>query len=129
MTAAGELMYNDEVTANQWALNSAVECHLHTVEVTGSNPVAPTIQLTVAKWFEQFRVFGSLPTCHRSSPFATVSLPPTTSLPGSQIAQQSQVYVGLPLPTCSCHRKWWGYGKQWVYSVWRAGAPNGKSGV
>jgi hypothetical protein len=25
------------------ALNSAVECHLHTVEVTGSNPVAPTI--------------------------------------------------------------------------------------
>jgi hypothetical protein len=25
-----------------WALNSAVECHLHTVEVTGSNPVAPT---------------------------------------------------------------------------------------
>jgi hypothetical protein len=27
----------------RWALNSAVECHLHTVEVTGSNPVAPTI--------------------------------------------------------------------------------------
>ena len=27
----------------EWALNSAVECHLHTVEVTGSNPVAPTI--------------------------------------------------------------------------------------
>ena len=26
----------------QRALNSAVECHLHTVEVTGSNPVAPT---------------------------------------------------------------------------------------
>ena len=25
------------------ALNSAVECHLHTVEVIGSNPVAPTI--------------------------------------------------------------------------------------
>ncbi len=35
------------VTA-QWALNSAVECHLHTVEVIGSNPIAPTIfqQLT-----------------------------------------------------------------------------------
>ena len=30
------------VTA-QWALNSAVECHLHTVEVIGSNPIAPTI--------------------------------------------------------------------------------------
>src|SRR4249920_3318698 len=26
----------------QWALNSAVECHLHTVEVIGSNPIAPT---------------------------------------------------------------------------------------
>jgi hypothetical protein len=25
------------------ALNSAVECHLHTVEVIGSNPVAPTM--------------------------------------------------------------------------------------
>jgi hypothetical protein len=27
------------------ALNSAVECHLHTVEVAGSNPAAPTINL------------------------------------------------------------------------------------
>jgi hypothetical protein len=27
----------------RWALNSAVECHLHTVEVIGSNPIAPTI--------------------------------------------------------------------------------------
>ena len=26
----------------EWALNSAVECHLHTVEVVGSNPTAPT---------------------------------------------------------------------------------------
>src|SRR6266699_2987674 len=26
-----------------WALNSAVECHPHTVEVIGSNPIAPTI--------------------------------------------------------------------------------------
>ena len=37
-----ELVYNDELTALQWALNSAVECHLHTVEVIGSNPIAPT---------------------------------------------------------------------------------------
>jgi hypothetical protein len=29
-----------------WALNSAVECHLHTVEVIGSNPIAPTIVST-----------------------------------------------------------------------------------
>ena len=40
---ADELVYNDELTASQWALNSAVECHLHTVEVIGSNPIAPTI--------------------------------------------------------------------------------------
>ncbi len=25
-----------------WAINSVVECYLHTVEVTGSNPVSPT---------------------------------------------------------------------------------------
>jgi hypothetical protein len=41
-------VYNDELTARTWALNSAVECHLHTVEVIGSNPIAPTInQLTL----------------------------------------------------------------------------------
>ena len=39
----GELVYNDELTARKWALNSAVECHPHTVEVIGSNPIAPTI--------------------------------------------------------------------------------------
>jgi hypothetical protein len=27
----------------KWAVNSAGECHLHTVEVTGSNPVPPTM--------------------------------------------------------------------------------------
>jgi hypothetical protein len=37
-----ELLLQSVCTAD-WALNSAVECHLHTVEVTGSNPVAPTI--------------------------------------------------------------------------------------
>ena len=30
------------------ALNSAVECHLHTVEVVGSNPTAPTIQIKLS---------------------------------------------------------------------------------
>ena len=43
-----ELVYNDELTAVKWALNSAVECHLHTVEVIGSNPIAPTTQVTEA---------------------------------------------------------------------------------
>src|SRR5271169_6952277 len=31
------------------AHNSAVECHLHTVEVVGSNPAAPTIESTSYK--------------------------------------------------------------------------------
>src|SRR6185436_19667738 len=31
-----------ETTLTLRALNSAVECHLHTVEVIGSNPIAPT---------------------------------------------------------------------------------------
>ena len=35
-------MCYDGVAAKNWALNSAVECHLHTVEVIGSNPIAPT---------------------------------------------------------------------------------------
>src|ERR1700689_3000846 len=30
-----------------WALNSTVECHLQTVEVTGSNPVALSIYFQV----------------------------------------------------------------------------------
>ena len=46
---ADELVYNDELTASQWALNSAVECHLHTVEVIGSNPIAPTIVSSTCK--------------------------------------------------------------------------------
>ena len=31
--------------AGRWAHNSAVECHLHTVEVVGSNPAVPTNSL------------------------------------------------------------------------------------
>ena len=46
-------MYNDELTASKWALNSAVECHPHTVEVIGSNPIAPTIQTLAARVFGQ----------------------------------------------------------------------------
>jgi hypothetical protein len=45
-SATSAAMYNEKLTALQWALNSAVECHLHTVEVIGSNPIAPTIFLT-----------------------------------------------------------------------------------
>ena len=43
MTLNKELVYTDGLTARKWALNSAVECHPHTVEVVGSNPTAPTI--------------------------------------------------------------------------------------
>ena len=46
-----ELVYNDELTARKWALNSAVECHLHTVEVIGSNPIAPTTSSRMAPGF------------------------------------------------------------------------------
>ncbi len=35
------LCYNIAADSGR-ALNSAVECHLHTVEVIGSNPIAPT---------------------------------------------------------------------------------------
>ena len=38
-----EVACYDDFAAQQWALNSAVECHPHTVEVVGSNPTAPTI--------------------------------------------------------------------------------------
>src|SRR5215471_10944740 len=37
---SGLVCYNRSTAL--WALNSAVECHLHTVEVIGSNPIAPT---------------------------------------------------------------------------------------
>jgi hypothetical protein len=30
-------MYNDELTAAKWALNSAVECHLHTSDFIQSS--------------------------------------------------------------------------------------------
>ena len=50
MQSIRELVYNDELTALQWALNSAVECHLHTVEVIGSNPIAPTIRPSCLAW-------------------------------------------------------------------------------
>jgi hypothetical protein len=37
----------DPASPGKRALNSAVECHLHTVEVAGSNPAAPTIQVHI----------------------------------------------------------------------------------
>ena len=33
---------NQNIEKPIWAVNSAGECYLHTVEVTGSNPVPPT---------------------------------------------------------------------------------------
>lgn len=47
------------------ALNSAVECHLHTVEVAGSNPAAPTkinkLQLNPEKPILRMKAHGKLP--------------------------------------------------------------------
>ena len=39
------------LNTKDWALNSAVECHLHTVEVRGSNPLAPTIVSSTCRLF------------------------------------------------------------------------------
>jgi hypothetical protein len=47
MTTDREVACYDEFAAKKWALNSAVECHPHTVEVVGSNPTAPTIFISV----------------------------------------------------------------------------------
>jgi hypothetical protein len=41
---AVKIKYRKLLICNGGALNSAVECHLHTVEVIGSNPIAPTIR-------------------------------------------------------------------------------------
>ena len=67
------------------ALNSAVECHLHTVEVAGSNPAAPTINIAESMIYgagigayigaiwdrrEQFLGVHDRKTSHGSNPLA-----------------------------------------------------------
>ena len=47
MTTDLKVACYDDFAAKQWALNSAVECHPHTVEVVGSNPTAPTTRLRI----------------------------------------------------------------------------------
>ena len=55
----------------QWALNSAVECHPHTVEVVGSNPTAPTISLAVDRLVDRkSQVAGNILSRSRSIPGA-----------------------------------------------------------
>jgi hypothetical protein len=54
LPSAPEACDTMEFTVNLRALNSAVECHLHTVEVIGSNPIAPTITFV----FESLAAFG-----------------------------------------------------------------------
>ena len=43
------------------AINSVVECHLHTVEVTGSNPVSRTIYDTSVSFLEALFLMQKLP--------------------------------------------------------------------
>src|SRR5690348_18055189 len=43
-------------TSLEWALNSDLECHLHTVEVIGSNPIAPTTRSLSARLDRKPRV-------------------------------------------------------------------------
>ena len=63
------------------AHNSAVECHLHTVEVVGSNPAVPTIKSTT---YESWQ----LTWCHLVPNFTT----------GINCAG----YSGSNLPVCCC---------------------------
>jgi hypothetical protein len=49
---------NSSIPQQPRALNSAVECHLHTVEVAGSNPAAPTI--ISATYGESREAIGSM---------------------------------------------------------------------
>ncbi len=74
------------------ALNSAVECHPHTVEVTGSNPVAPTI-IDCIRFIELVTFFSS----PRSS------LPSNLGAIGSKTVQDVSDFAG-DLPLCSRHR-------------------------
>ena len=49
--------YNS-IRCRQRAINSAVECHLHTVEVVGSNPISPTANTGVSdKYGDPFLCF------------------------------------------------------------------------
>jgi hypothetical protein len=48
----------------QWALNSAVECHPHTVEVVGSNPTAPTIFSWACRGIKPRELHPQLPHNH-----------------------------------------------------------------
>ena len=53
---AGPLVYRG-VT---WAVNSAGECYLHTVEVTGSIPVPPTMKIKGLRFFRSPFFFGDV---------------------------------------------------------------------
>ncbi len=49
----------DGTPTSGWGLNSAGECYLHTVEVTGSIPVAPTIfPIKILKRYPRSVAFG-----------------------------------------------------------------------
>ena len=76
-------MYNDELTAVMWALNSAVECHPHTVEVVGSNPTAPTIfspfipkSQPAISWFHEKAIEAIESLIASRNPFADERLSP-----------------------------------------------------
>src|SRR5882762_6240280 len=73
-----------------WALNSAVECHLHTVEVIGSNPIAPTI-------------IGKSKTFHRKGRKGNAEK--TESAPGRALGHQPQIpSTNDQLPTTCSER-------------------------
>src|SRR5437868_6118535 len=78
----------------QWALNSAVECHLHTVEVVGSNPTAPTIESKSLP--PSLPEFG-LPKTHKSTPFPGNTIEPgeDSHLGKDELALRSDCISGI----------------------------------
>ena len=55
-----------------WAINSVVECHLHTVEVVGSNPISPTIVITgPLRFFEGSFFMQKIAVCRKRQNYHT----------------------------------------------------------
>jgi hypothetical protein len=92
----------------QWALNSAVECHPHTVEVVGSNPTAPTIHPCGCDGTASACVGG--PSC-----------PPLLILSGREnIAERCSAWTGLrPVPTQFLSPP----ARVFCFPLWRFGYP------
>jgi hypothetical protein len=77
--------------ASKRALNSAVECHPHTVEVIGSNPIAPTIFSSTCKLQGLWRASTNVQLTHN----ATLRLP-FRRCDGLDVVIHRDTDVGMP---------------------------------